>query len=230
MSALEKHRTTIATSAWWMAWAALVIGQLHALSRFATEDGKGDLELPLTRAWAVPAADALSPLLTWSHPVEVYLTYGKLWTPIFAAFTLCALLVYRRRQPRGFETWAWRVALLGYVSATVGVFATYWTQWGSEFNWFLTIAFGITVLALLITLIGSTMLGISLLRNGFGPLTPAWLLTLVIPLALGITQVTSLGNAVLPVVFAFAILGRRIAREGAPEFPARVTEASAQGV
>jgi hypothetical protein len=40
-----------------------VVGQLHALSRFATTEGAEDLALPATAAWAVPAAEALSPLL-----------------------------------------------------------------------------------------------------------------------------------------------------------------------
>jgi hypothetical protein len=43
-----------------------------------------------------------------------------------------------------------------------------------------------------------------------------------IPLFIGIAQVTSLGNAALPVVFAFGIAGRRIAREiGAQAHPSR---------
>ncbi len=38
----------------------------------------------------------------------------------------------------------------------------------------------------------------------------------MIPAAIGITQVTSLGSAALPVMFAFGILGRRIARAETP--------------
>ena len=79
MDVLNRHRVAIGRFAWWMAWVGLVGGQLHALSRFATDDGKDDLALPLTAAWAVPAADLLDPLLSWSDPVEVYLSYGKLW-------------------------------------------------------------------------------------------------------------------------------------------------------
>ena len=33
-----------------------VLGPLHALARFATSDGSGDLDSPLVRWWAVPAA------------------------------------------------------------------------------------------------------------------------------------------------------------------------------
>jgi len=217
--------------AWIMAWLGLVAGQLHALSRFATADGKADLDLPLTRAWAEPAADALRPLLTWANPDLVYLTYGKIWLPVFAAFTLCAFVVRRRRRPAGFEKWAWRIALTAYVWATLAVAADYWTQWGATPNAFFDIAFFITVPAVLLTDLGSTLLGIALLRGGMRPRTPAWLLTMQIPFALGIEQVTSMGSAALPVMFAFGILGRRIARERAhpplPSDPARGTAVGA---
>ncbi len=198
--------------AWVMAWVGLVVGQLHALARFATEDGKEDLELALVAAWAEPAARLLDPLLGWAAPDAVYLTYGKIWLPVFAAFTLCAFVVYRRRQPTGFEKWAWRFALFAYVWASVSVGLDYWTQWATP-NAFFEIAFLITVPGLLLTLLSSTVLGTVLLVKGFRPRLPALLLALMIPLAFGILQVTSMGSAALPVMFAFGILGRHIARE-----------------
>ena len=204
--------------AWLMAWVGLVVGQLHALARFETADGKEDLELPLTAAWAEPATDALRPLLDWADPDIVYVTYGKIWFPVFVAFTLCAFVVYRRRQAQGFEKIAWRFALTGYTIACVGVFLDYWTQWtgnyegdGIEATLF-TVAFAVTVPGLLLTLLGSTVLGITLLAKRFRPVAPALLLALMIPLVIGILQVTSLGSAALPVMFAFGLLGRRIAR------------------
>ena len=198
--------------AWVAAWVGLVFGQLHALSRHATIDGREDLALPLTRLWSDPARNALRPLLEWANPDTVYLTYGKIWLPVFAAFTLCAFVLHRRRRPVGFEKWAWRVALTGYVWAVVGVFSDYYTQFTS-YNAFFEIAFLITIPGLLITLVGSTLLGIALLRNGFRPQTTSWLLALNIPLAICILQVTSMGSAALPIMFAFGIVGRQFARE-----------------
>jgi hypothetical protein len=58
----------------------------------------------------------------------------------------------------------------------------------------------------------STVLGVTLLVKRFRPTLPAVLLALVIPLAFAILKVTSMGNAALPVMFAFGILGGRIAR------------------
>ena len=54
-------------------------------------------------------------------------------------------------------------------------------------------------------------LGVTLLLKRFRPRLPAVLLALMIPAALVITSVTSLGSAALPVMFAFGILGRHLA-------------------
>ncbi len=214
----EKNQRRIGNFAWVMAWVGLVVGQLHALSRFATADGKADLELPLTAAWAEPATELLAPLLTWADPDLVYVTYGKVWFPVFTAFTLCAYVVYRRRQPDGFEKGVWRLALTGYVIACVGVFLDYWTQWTGSYNGdgienlLFSVAWIVTLPGLLLTLLGSTALGITLLVKQFRPVLPAAVLAAMIPLALAILQVTSMGSVALPVMFAFALLGRRIAR------------------
>lgn len=203
----------IGRSAWVMAWVALAVGQLHALARFGTDEGNSDLELPLTAAWAEPAMGALSPLLNWGDPDLVYSHYGKVWFPVFLAFTLAAIVVYRRRSPRGLERWAWRLALGGYVVACLGVLLSYWTQWGDDYNALLELGFGVAVVGLLGTLVGSTCLGVTLLLRRDFPVLPSLLLALTFPLAFLILQVTSMGNAALPVVFAFGILGRRLARD-----------------
>ena len=221
---LEGRDRQIGRLAWVMAWAGLVIGQLHALSRFRTEDGKSDLDLTLTGWWARPATDALLPLLDWAGPDTVYYTYGKLWLPVFVAFTLCAFVVHRRRSPEGKERWAWRIALVGYVGACVSVAAEYWTQWGAGSDTLLDTVFVITLPFVAITMLGSTALGITLLVKGFRPRSAAWLLTLAFPGAVLIPEVTSMGNIVLPIAFAFGILGRRIART------AELTRPAADGV
>jgi hypothetical protein len=213
-----RSQRRIGRFAWVMAWVGLVVGQVHALARFATQDGNEDLELPLTASWAEPAADLLRPLLGWAHPDIVYVTYGKIWFLAFLAFTLCALVVYRRRQPAGFEKWAWRVAIASYVLASLAVFLEYWTQWTGTYNGdgiegaLFTLAWFVTVPSFLMVLVSSTVLGITMLVRRFRPTLPSVLLALLIPLALAILQFTSMGSAALPVMFAFGILGRRIAR------------------
>lgn len=215
---LQGRDREVGRFAWVMAWVGLVVGQLHALARFRTEDGKEDLELPLTAAWAEPADDLLSPLLGWADPDVVYVMYGKIWAPVFLAFTLCALVVFRRRAPRGFERGAWRFAHVALSLATLAVTFEYWTQWTGRYNGagleatLFEVGWLVTLPAFLLFLLASTVLGITLLVKRFRPVLPAVLLALLVPLAFAILQVTSMGSAVLPVMFAFGILGRRIAR------------------
>lgn len=209
----RQARRRIGRFAWVMAWVGLVLGQLHALARFAIPEHAEDLEYPLTAAWAVPAMDALRPLLDWGDPDLVYVTDGKIWLPVFVAFTLCAFVVRRGRRPAPFETWAWRVALTGYSIGCLAVFLDYWTQWTGDYNVLFVAGWFVTVPALLLILLGSTLLGLALLLRRFRPVLPALLLVAIVPLAAGIVQVTSLGSSALPVMFAFGILGRRIARE-----------------
>ena len=204
--------------AWATAWFGLVAGQFHAMSRHQTADGKSDLDSSLTRSWSDPARDLFQPLLDWADPDVVYVTWGKIWLPVFLAFTLCAFVVRRRRQPVGFEKWAWRIALTGYVGACASVAAEYWSQWTSVDQGVVDAVFVVTAPFLLLTMVGSTLLGIALLRRGMRPALPAWLLTLAIPSLIVISEVTSLGNVALPVMFAFGILGRRIAAEDAQSF------------
>jgi hypothetical protein len=208
---LEEHRGAVGRTAWVMAWVALVGGQLHALSRFRTEDGKEDLELAGTAAWAEPVDDLLSPLLSWGDADLVYVTYGKLWLPVMLAILACALLVHRVRAPRGAERWVWRVVLLGYAGAAVGIALSYWTQWTGSYNALFDVAFLVTFPSILLTVLGSTLLGIVLLAKGFRPWLPALLVAATFPLALAITMVTSLGNVLLPIAFGFGLLGRRMA-------------------
>jgi hypothetical protein len=199
--------------AWSMAWFGLVAGQFHAMARHQTADGKADLDSPMTSFWSNPARDVFQPLLDWADPDVVYVTWGKIWLPVFLAFTLCAFVVRRRRQPVGFEKWAWRIALAGYVGACASVAAEYWTQWTSVDQGVVDAVFLATAPFLLLTMVGSTLLGIALLRRGMRPTLPAWLLTLAIPSLVVVSMVTSLGNVALPVMFAFGILGKRIAAE-----------------
>ena len=194
----------IGRAAFVAAVAGTVLAPIHALSRFATEEGKEDLESGIVRAWAEPAADALRPLLDWASVDTVYTTYGKLWTPILVAAVACAFVVRRRRTPTGGETWGWRVMLTGLVGALVGVTGSYWTPLLDEF-------FLVTLPFLLISLLGGTTLGIALLRRGFRPRTAAVLLTLWFPLMLGLSALIAMGASLLPLLWAFAAAGRSLA-------------------
>jgi hypothetical protein len=226
---IDGHERQIGQLAWVMAWVGLVVGQLHALARFRTADGRADIDpdnYPLTAAWAVPADDLLSPLLDWGDPDLVYVTYGKIWVPVFLAVTLCALVVYRRRRPEGFEKWMWRINIVLFAATTFGVFLSYGMQLTGNYEGdgvqatLFTIGTWFDFLGLGLMLIFTSVLGVTLLVKRFRPVLPALLLALMFPATIGITQVTSLGSAFLPIMFAFGILGHRIARaEAAASMP-----------
>lgn len=201
--------------AWATAWFALLFGQLHAMARHQTTDGKEDLKSGLVRAWSDPGRRLFRPLLDWGSPDTVYVTYGKVWLFVFLVFTLAAFVVRRRRVAAGVvhggETWAWRLALTAYSLATVSVGLEYWTQWGAMDQHLLDLVFAVTMPVLLLMVLSTTFLGVVLVRRGLG--LPAWLLALQIPLMVAIAAVTSLGNVVLPICFAFGLLGRRLSHQ-----------------
>ena len=87
--------------AWATAWFALLFGQLHAMARHQTVDGREDLKSGLVRAWSDPGRRLFRPLLDWASPDTVYLTYGKVWLFVFLVFTLTAYVVHRRRRAAG---------------------------------------------------------------------------------------------------------------------------------
>lgn len=201
----------IVASAWVTAAVGTLVGQLHALARFVAHPG--DLmESPLTRAWAVPATEVLSPLLDWDDPWTVYVTYGKVWAPVCLAFTAAAYLVYRRRRPTGAERRLWQVALVGYAAMTVSVVGDYYTPW-------MDVMFVVGVAAMLVIGLGGIPLGVVLLRHGFRPrLTPV-LLIAFFPFLFAITTVTSLGSALLPLMWAWALAAHRFVAAEQPSLP-----------
>ena len=118
----------ISQFAWVTAAAGTVIGQLHALAR-AQAHPDDFVESPLARVWGEPAIRGLRPLLDWSDPYTVYVTYGKIWLPVCLAFTAAAYLVYRRRHPERVERRLWQLTLAAYAVMTLSVFGDYFTPW-----------------------------------------------------------------------------------------------------
>jgi hypothetical protein len=181
--------------AWGMAAFATVAGQLHALARINSHPG--DLEEGLTKVWAVPAMDAVRPLLDWGDPYFVYWTYGKIWLPIFLTMLVSAWIVYRRREPMGAERLAWRILLGAYAVATVSVAGDYYTPWTEIF-------FAIGLVPMLAIGLVGPWLGILMLRHGFRPRVTPWALILFIPGFIVITSFTSMGSVILPSLWAWA--------------------------
>ena len=194
----------VGRAAWIAAWVGVALAPIHALSRFATDEGREDLE-STARIWAEPAAERLRPLLDWADPHTVYVTYGKGWLFLILAATMCAYLVRRTRQPRGLERIAWPIALTGLTLETVSVAGDYYTPWIDESFLFIGLP------GMLISLVGSLLLGIALLRRRFRPQTTGWLLVLSFPLMLLLSELVAMGAAALPTLFAWGLAGRAMA-------------------
>ncbi len=192
----------ISRTAWVMAAVGTVVGQVHALAR-AQAHPDDYVDAPLAAAWGVPATQALRPLLDWSDPWTVYVTYGKIWFPVCLAFTAAAYLVYRRRRPAGAERRLWQVALVAYVVMTVSVFGDYFTPWMDQM-------FILGVAAMLVIGLGGIPLGIVMLRRGFRPRITPVLLMAFIPFLFAITTVTSLGSGLLPLMWGWAIAAHAV--------------------
>ncbi|MGR0321125.1 hypothetical protein [Agromyces sp. ZXT2-3] len=196
----------IAVIAWAMAAFGTVAGQLHALSRVAAHPE--DLESPLLASWAVPAQDALRPLLDWGDPTLVYWTYGKIWLPVALAFLAAAALAYRDRRPVGGERVLWSVQLGAYGLLALALAGDYYTPWTDAF-------FLVGLIAFAVIGLGGIPLGIVLLRRGFRPRATAWLLIAMLPFFFVITEVTSMGSAMLPLMWGWAIAAESVARRAA---------------
>jgi hypothetical protein len=202
--------------AWYGGWVSILVGIMHSLARFATEDGQEDVTA-LTSAWADPARGILEPLLTFADEDRVYLIYGMLWGPLFLVALGCAVVVRRRRSESGIgrgERWAWRVYLPGLTLFTLGGFGAYFGGWinPAMVDWAFV---ALVIPGVLLTLIGGTWLGIVLLRRGFRPRVTAVLLALIFPLMIAVSSLMSLGSGFIPMLIAWGFAGRAITAEDA---------------
>jgi hypothetical protein len=198
--------------------AAVVLSPLLALSYFSIGEGADELENGTVRAWADPARDVVGGLLTWASPERVYATYVQAFALLFPAVFLCARAVRAHRFPaRGQERWGWRIALAGYGLAAVGlVAASFVLIPGSTDSTPLNIVFLTMLLpGMFISAVGSTVLGIALLRSRYTPGLTPWLLTLSFPSMLVVPTVlghNSLG--MLTLMIAWGATGWQLWRAG----------------
>jgi hypothetical protein len=153
--------------------AAALLSPLLALSYFATDEGADELNIGTVSGWADPARDLVGGLLTWASPERVYSTYVQVFAVLFPAVFLCARAVRARRSvPAGrLERWSWRISLTGYGLLTLGLVAAFFALLGGDpANPALDAAFmALMFPGMLIGAVGSTLLGIALLRAGNAP-------------------------------------------------------------
>lgn len=208
---------------------SVVFSPLLALAYFATADGASSVEEALLSAWIQPARDLAGGLVTFAPADGVYAVYTLVLAALFPAVVLAARATRSARpaQQRGAERWGWRLALTGYLlfSAGLAVVALLLLPLGPEAG-IVNVAFLATMLpGLLVGLIGSTVLGIGLLRSGYRPQLTAWLLAFALPLwFLGSAGLGHNSLGMVPLFIAWAIAATSLERAGetAPGQSARV--------
>jgi hypothetical protein len=192
--------------------ASIVLTPLLALSYFATEDGAEELDKGTVSAWAEPARDLADGLLTFASADAVYFVYLKSLMLIGPAL-LAAALAVRSRRPAHItrpERWGWRLAIVGYTFLSLGVILA---PPGAALN---VVFFALIVPGLVLSTIGSTTLGIALLRARYRPLLTAALLAISLPFwFFGADVIGHNSPGLLPLFFAWGVSGWRLWRGSA---------------
>lgn len=189
---------------------AVLFAPLLATSYFRTSDGSEEKTEAVFTGWVDGVENLAGSLLDLASPDTMYSIFSLAFAVLFPAVLLSALAIYRTR-PAGTtrpERWGWRVALVGYTifflgGVLAGVTMLFAGVESSLTNvWFLALMFP----GMLISLIGSTMLGVALIRARFSPRATAWVLALAIPLAImGSIVLGHNSFAIVPLFVAWAI-------------------------
>jgi hypothetical protein len=196
--------------------ASLIFAPLLALSYFGIDDGADELNSATVSAWADPARDIAGGLLTWASPERVYATYIQAFAILFGGLLLCATAARAQVRPGGgLERWAWWLALTGYRVTAVALLVAFVVLIPDSDGGGLNVVYlALLVPGMLLSVVGSSVLGIALLRTGYRPRLTAWLLALAFALMLAGSDVlghNSLG--LVPLFLAWAASGHRLWRE-----------------
>jgi hypothetical protein len=199
--------------------AAIVVSPLLAMSYFAIDDGKDELDTATVSAWAKPGRDLAGGLLTFASADRVYATYIQLFLLLAPAILLCAWAV-RSRRPASmgrFERWGWRIALVGYACLLVGgITVSLMLVKASPNGNFVNVPFLLLIVpGILISTIGSVVLGIALIRAGYRPRLTTWILAVAFPLWIVGSDVLGHNSIGLtPILVAWGLSGWRLWRPG----------------
>lgn len=215
--------TVRATSRYAVAAAtgAVVFSPLLALAYFATAEGAASAEEALLAAWIPPARDVAGGLVSFGSADVVYAVYTLVLAALFPAVVLAARVARSARpaQQRGSERWGWRLTLGGYMLFGIGlaVVSPLLLAFGPQAG-IVNMMFLATMLpGLLVGLIGSTVLGIGLLRSGYRPRLAGWLLALALPLwFLGSAGLGHNSLGLVPQFVAWAVAAGSLGRSGEP--------------
>jgi hypothetical protein len=200
----------------------VAVAPLLALSYFAVPGGAEELESGTVRFWAEPARRLLEPLVTWAEPERVYATFVQSFALTFPAVLLTALAVRSRRPAQSrTERVGWRISIVAYAWACLGLLLVaplLITDPLADGPAVAVVFLALMIPGQLFSALGSTVLGIGLLRDRFTPRTTAWLLTLAFP---GMVVVPTLFGhnslGMLPITVAWGIAGYSMTRDPVTE-------------
>ncbi len=178
----------------------LVASPLIALSWHAPPSGAPDGRATVVRAWEDPARALLRPLLDLAAPQAMYQVLGLVLAVAITGPVCGVLLLARSRRGlagRG-ERVCRRLAVAGYGLLGFGTLVVFLT--GSDLGFL-----ALMVPGMLLTLVGSTALGASLVRHRAGPPATRLLLVLSIPVYLLLS--TAAGHNAIGLLGVFAAWG-----------------------
>ena len=208
--------------------ASVVFAPLLALAYSRTAEGAGEFEsATMFPGWTERGIDLAGPLLTFASVDRVYSVYTQLFALLVPAVLLCALAA-RSLRPASrsrLERWGWRVGLFGYALFALGLLVVAVAMFVvSGMHAAIDVPFMTMMFpGLLLSLLGSTVLGVGLLRGGYEPRLTSWLLVLSLPLwwfgSFGLGH-NSLG--LVPLMVAWGVTGYRLWRAGARNDAAEV--------
>ncbi|MDP8940899.1 MAG: hypothetical protein M3N10_11555 [Actinomycetota bacterium] len=141
-----------------------------------TEDGVGTVP-----PWEPAFSNTFSPLFSFAAPDAVYATYGKLYFFVFLGFLFGLIGLRARRGARAgrLERWGFGLSFVGLLLNLFGNVPDYWIGEDTVFEDVGFVAG--TALGLLVLTVGSSLLGVALLRARAGLRLGAWLLALSLP-------------------------------------------------
>jgi hypothetical protein len=210
---LARHRSTIGLYAIVAAATAVLIEPLLAVAYFDTAEGAQYLDVATVAAWAVPARELFGGLVTWASADVVYNTYSLIMALMFPAVLATALAT--RAQRLGSRTRServgWWIALTGYGLFGCGVLLVAVLLTSGASGALVDVGFmALMIPGILLSMIGSTILGVVFLRTGHQPRLTGWLLACSLPLLIvGSAVVGHNGFGILPLMIAWAATGAR---------------------
>lgn len=189
------------------------VAPIVAVSYLHTPEGIESLDQPSVAFWAKPATDLLAPLLDGAGADRVYLVGTQLMGALWLATLTAAIATARRRSPVGLERAWWSIALIGYVWFAVGLvgFGVLADLLPPAHPAADAVFMAAMLPGLLTSLIGSSLLGVALVRARYPVRGASWLLALAVPLWLFANLVVGHNSiGLLPLLWAWALASRSV--------------------